>query len=145
MNFLFNPPDIDILLSDVRSRKSVEFKIDDAGKKERQPLYYDGESIAGKVNFTLKNNKLFDHNGIKIEFIGLIQTFNDRTSTHEFLTLSKELARAGELTHSNSCSFEFREVEKPYESYYGASVKLRYFLRVTINKLLSKFESYYPQ
>ncbi len=137
MNFLFSSPDIDILLSDFRERKTLELKTDENGtRKERLPLYYDGENISGKVNFTLKNNKSFEHNGIKIEFIGMIQFFNDRSSSLEFVTLSKELSRPGELTHSNSFSFEFREVEKPYESYYGVTVKLKYFLRVTINKLL---------
>jgi len=100
------------------------------------PLYYDGENITGKVHFTLKNNKAFDHNGIKIEFLGIIQMFNDRSSSSEFVCLSKELARPGELSHSNSYPFEFREVEKPFETYYGATVRLKYLLRVTINKLL---------
>ena len=136
MNFLFSPPDIDIQLSDARERKTAEVKVDDNGRRERLPLYYDGENISGKVHFTLKNNKTFEHNGIKIEFLGIIQMFNDRSSNSEFICLSKELARPGELSHSNSFPFEFREVEKPYETYYGATVKLRYLLRVTINKLL---------
>lgn len=34
--------------------------------------------------------------------------------------------------------FEFRNVEKTFESYYGINVKLRYFLKVTIAKRMSE-------
>ena len=37
----------------------------------------------------------------------------------------KELARPGELTQNTSFDFEFNQVEKPYESYTGANVRLR--------------------
>lgn len=40
----------------------------------------------------------------------------------------KELALPGELTQSRSYDFEFMQVEKPYESYIGANVRLRYEL-----------------
>ena len=38
----------------------------------------------------------------------------------------KELALPGELTQNRSYDFEFMQVEKPYESYTGANVRLRY-------------------
>ena len=37
----------------------------------------------------------------------------------------KELARPGELTQNTSFDFEFNQVEKPYETYTGANVRLR--------------------
>lgn len=40
----------------------------------------------------------------------------------------KELARPGELTQNATFRFEFPKVEKPYESYVGSNVKLRYVL-----------------
>lgn len=49
----------------------------------------------------------------------------------------KELARPGILAQNTSFTFEFNQVEKPYESYTGANVRLRYFLRVTILRRLS--------
>lgn len=49
----------------------------------------------------------------------------------------KELALPGELTQSRSYDFEFMQVEKPYESYIGANVRLRYFLKVTIVRRLT--------
>ena len=37
----------------------------------------------------------------------------------------KELARPGDLTQNTSFDFDFNQVEKPYESYTGANVRLR--------------------
>ncbi|CAF2414309.1 unnamed protein product [Rotaria sp. Silwood2] len=62
---------------------------------------------------------------------------NDRSTIHEFLNLSKLLAFPGELTESTSIDFTFPNVEKPYESYIGINIKLRYFLRLTIIKRFS--------
>lgn len=52
----------------------------------------------------------------------------DRGNQHDFITLMKELARPGELTQNAVFRFEFPKVEKPYESYVGANVKLRYVI-----------------
>ena len=80
-----------------------------------------------QVNVTLhrKTNKL-EHQGIKIEFIGQIELYYDRGNHHEFLSLVKQLAGPGELTQNTSFDFEFNQVEKPYENYTGANVRLRY-------------------
>ena len=51
--------------------------------------------------------------------------YYDRGNHHEFTSLVKELARPGELTANASYGFEFLQVEKPYESYTGANVRLR--------------------
>lgn len=51
---------------------------------------------------------------------------NDRSTVHEFISLSKLLAFPGELTESSSIDFTFPNVEKPYETYVGINVKLRY-------------------
>lgn len=54
------------------------------------------------------------------------ELFSDKSNTHEFVDLVKELALPGELTQNRSYDFEFMQVEKPYESYAGANVRLRY-------------------
>jgi len=61
--------DIDIILENQDERKMGEIK-DENGRKERMYLFYDGESVSGKVNVTLhrKTNR-FEHQGIRIEFI----------------------------------------------------------------------------
>lgn len=129
--------EIDIILDDADSRKMTEVK-DENGRKERFYLFYDGESVSGKVNITLhrKTGRL-EHQGIKIEFIGLIELYYDRGNHHEFLSMAKELARPGELTQNVSFDFEFNQVEKPYETYTGVNVRLRYFLRVTMGRRLT--------
>ncbi|XP_037090837.1 vacuolar protein sorting-associated protein 26B-like [Pollicipes pollicipes] len=90
------------------------------------------------VNITLKKpGSKLEHHGIKIEFLGQIETHYDRGSHHEFLSLVKELARPGELQQNISYPFDFNQVEKPYESYAGSNVRLRYVLRVTVVRRLS--------
>lgn len=66
-----------------------------------------------------------------------IELYYDKGNHHEFTSLVKDLARPGELVQNTTYSFEFVNVEKPYESYTGANVRLRYFLRVTIVRRLS--------
>lgn len=64
--------EVEIVLSDAESRKRAEHKTED-GKKEKYFLFYDGETVSGKVSLALKHpNKRLEHQGIKIEFIGQI-------------------------------------------------------------------------
>ncbi|CAG2105021.1 unnamed protein product [Medioppia subpectinata] len=129
--------DIDIILDGNESRKMAEMKTED-GKKEKYYLYYDGETVSGKVNITLKKlGTKLEHQGIKVEFVGEIELYQDRGNHHEFTSLVKDLARPSDLMQNTSFSFEFLNVEKPYESYTGSNVRLRYFLRVTIVRRLS--------
>lgn len=67
----------------------------------------------------------------------IVELFNDKSNTHEFVNLVKELALPGELTQSRSYDFEFMQVEKPYESYIGANVRLRCVSIRTFFPLLS--------
>ncbi|KAL4823626.1 hypothetical protein H8958_005770 [Nasalis larvatus] len=134
--------EVEILLNDAESRKRAEHKTED-GKKEKYFLFYDGETVSGKVNFALKNpNKRLEHQGIKIVFIGQIELYYDPGNHHEFVFLVKDLARPAEITQSQAFDFEFTHVEKPYESYTGQNVKLcsvsySYFLRATISRRLN--------
>lgn len=54
------------------------------------------------------------------------ELYYDRGNHHEFVSLVKDLARPGEMSQSQTFDFEFTHVEKPYESYTGQNVKLRY-------------------
>ncbi|KAF5290093.1 hypothetical protein FQA39_LY14874 [Lamprigera yunnana] len=129
--------DIDIHLDGQDARKKVEVKTED-GKKELMLLYYDGETVSGKVNVSLKKaGSKLEHQGIKIEFVGQIELFYDRGNHHEFTSLVKELARPGEMIAHTSYPFEFSCVEKPFEVYTGCNVRLRYFLKVTIVRRLA--------
>ncbi|XP_049546456.1 vacuolar protein sorting-associated protein 26B-like [Anopheles darlingi] len=139
MNFLRfgQSADIDIIFDGTDQRQQAEIKTED-GKKDKYLLYYDGETVGGKVNITLKKpGSKLEHQGIKIELIGQIELYYDRGNHHDFLSLVRELARPGDLIQNTSYPFEFANVEKPYEVYVGSNVRLRYFLRVTIVRRLS--------
>lgn len=136
-NILGQSAEIDVYLDGQETRKWVEVENEDR-KKERMLLYYDGESVSGKVNIVLKKSgPKLEHQGIKIEFIGQIEILYDRGNHHEFTNLVKELARPGELMQNVSYPFEFARVEKPFEIYSGINVRLRYFLKVTIIKRMA--------
>merc|ERR1712070_593383 len=83
------------------------------------------------------DGKRLEHTGIKVQFVGTIEMFFDRGTHHEFLSLQTELASPGELQHPVTLPFAFKNVEKPYESYNGINVKLRYFLRVTVSRRMA--------
>lgn len=64
--------ELELVLSDSESRRRVEHKTEE-GKKEKYFLFYDGETVSGRVVLTLKHpNKRLEHQGIKVEFIGQI-------------------------------------------------------------------------
>ncbi|CAH8448768.1 unnamed protein product [Schistosoma turkestanicum] len=128
--------DIKVNLQDGEHRKKEELRSED-GQVHSLPVYYDGENVCGSVTVTLKRGGKLEHQGIKIEFIGQIELYTDRGNREEFISLCQDLARPGILSHSKSYPFEFLRVEKPYESYCGTNVRLRYFLRVTIHKRIA--------
>lgn len=122
MSYFFSTPvDIDIVLEDLDDRSAVDVKLD-KNRKEKVPLYLDGESVKGQVTVRPKDGKRLEHTGIKVQFIGTIgrlppirrwrlkysltmlmhhdpEMFFDRGNHHEFLSLGQELAAPGELQH----------------------------------------------
>ncbi|CAO1628091.1 unnamed protein product [Parajaminaea phylloscopi] len=134
--------DIDVRLLDGgvstdETRKQVEVKMD-KDRKEMCPVYFDGETVQGEVVIRSRDGKKWAHDGIKIEFVGSIELFYDRNHHHPFLSLSTSLAGP---TPTNAPSvvlpFTFANVEKLYESYHGINVRLRYFLRITMNRRMA--------
>lgn len=169
--FFSTPVDIDVVLEGSDDRQTVDVRLD-KGRRERVPLYMDGESVKGAVTVRPKDGKRLEHTGIKVQFIGtigtdtalplvqdascisgvlllllvfeylplthdLIEMFYDRGSHYEFLSLVQELAAPGELQHPQTFPFNFKNVEKQYESYNGINVKLRYFVRVTVSRRMA--------
>ncbi|KAF9147788.1 Vacuolar protein sorting-associated protein 26, partial [Mortierella sp. AD011] len=114
----------------------VEVKVD-KDRREKFPLFFDGETVSGKIQIRVKDGKKIEHNGIKVEFVGNIELFYDRGNHYEFSSLQHDLAVPGELRSNTTYDFEFKNVEKMYESYHGINVKLRYFVRVTILRRLA--------
>ena len=44
----------------------------DKNRREKAPLYMDGESVKGAVTIRPKDGKRLEHTGIKVQFIGTI-------------------------------------------------------------------------
>lgn len=65
------------------------------------------------------------------------EMFFDRGNHYEFLSLGQELAAPGDLQHPQTFDFNFKNVEKQYESYNGINVRLRYFVRVTVSRRMA--------
>jgi hypothetical protein len=73
MSYFFSTPlDIDIRLEDSDdNRQMVDVKLD-KNRKEKCPLYMDGETVKGAVTIRPKDGKRLEHTGIKVQFIGTI-------------------------------------------------------------------------
>ena len=75
MSYFFSTPvDIDIVLEDGDERAMVEMKTE-KNRREKAPLYKDGESVKGSVTVRPKDGKRLEHTGIKVQFIGTIGGF----------------------------------------------------------------------
>ncbi|KAJ1993609.1 Vacuolar protein sorting-associated protein 26 [Dimargaris cristalligena] len=127
------PAEIQILFNNQNERQLVDVRVDKE-RREKMPLYYDGETVAGKVIVRVKDGRKLEHNGIKVEFVGSIELFYDRGNRYEFTSLVQELAVPGEMRQNATYDFEFKNVEKQFESYHGINVKLRYYIRATISR-----------
>ena len=74
MSYFFSTPvDIDIVLEDGDDRAMVDVR-QDKNRREKVPLYMDGESVKGAVTVRPKDGKRLEHTGIKVQFIGTIGT-----------------------------------------------------------------------
>lgn len=119
-----------------RQLTNKTFLSNDVHEGRSLPLFYDGESISGKVNVNLKAKKL-EHKGIQIEVIGIIELFQDKSNQYEFLSEAILLAGPEVVTTNRNYDFCFNNVNKPHESFSGINVTCRYFLRVRIVKMLA--------
>lgn len=50
------------------------------------------------------------------------------------MSMSKELEPVGILVEDKTHKFMFAKFDKPSETFYGNTVKLRYYLRASINR-----------
>lgn len=69
--FFSTPLDIDIVLEDSDEKPTVDMKLD-KNRREKAPLYMDGESVKGAVTIRPKDGRRLEHTGIKVQFIGTI-------------------------------------------------------------------------
>lgn len=101
------------------------------------PVYRGDDKISGRID--VRSRKKFEHQGIKVELVGLIEVAGEAGQSSTFMSNGLDLEPPGTKTEDQVYNFAFAIFQKPYESYYGNSVKLRYFVRATI--LQGKYKS----
>lgn len=98
------------------------------------PTFYDRENITGKVIINLNKTKKLEHQGIKIELLGLIENYQDKKNSSRFITLAKDLEPPGVLNNEiTNFNFNFNNVDKQFETYRGNNMLVKYLLRVTLS------------
>mmetsp|Transcript_7369 Transcript_7369/g.18602 ORF Transcript_7369/g.18602 Transcript_7369/m.18602 type:complete len:299 (-) Transcript_7369:110-1006(-) len=122
---------VSIAFDDATSRRTQEIRKKD-GTTEKLFVFEGRDTVAGRVSIKLQPGKRIEHSAIRVELVGAIEMAYDRGNHYEFLALCRELSNAGEITFDQVFPFKFENVEKQYDSYNGTNVRLRYFLRFTI-------------
>lgn len=107
------------------------------------PIYQHGESIEGCIVIKLKDPP-FEHQGVQIELIGKIK-YPDSNDFKEFFYQSEELSAPGIINKSlRKIEFSFKNGILPSENALGsllnAEMEIRYYLKVTIKKLMSSIQ-----
>lgn len=126
------PVEIEIKFDGEEARQIIDTKDKDKNTHHLAPLYGADETVKGSVIIRPRDGRKVEHTGIKVQFIGAIEFKEDKSQPNEFISWARELAAPGEVRHAETYTFEFKNVEKQFESYNGLSVKLRYFVRVTM-------------
>ena len=113
------------------------------GTKLECPTFYGSEAIKGSVQININNNSSkIQHQGIKIELIGEIDIHineennlnNNNNQFNRFLSLTNNLSTSDILNKENNIyDFEFKSVEKQYDSYKGKKFSIKYLLLVTVD------------
>ena len=87
------------------------------------------------VLFSTVPGKRVEHLGVKIELIGRVEAYFDRSGREgdgDFLSILREIEPPGTLSEPISKPFSFKSVDFPNESYNGKNASLRVFLKVTV-------------
>jgi len=126
---------VDFVFDNQESRRSSIVQTEKGPQKLL--VYTSEEPIKGTIKTSVNGGKKIEHKGIKVELIGQIEVVYDRGNHHDFLLLSHELSQPGVLSGDNTYEFDFVSTDKSHESYNGVNVRLRYFLRFSINRGLS--------
>lgn len=129
---MISKPTIDIIIDEIPGRKKLEIK-EKSGEGVKLATFRDRENITGKVIINLNKIKKFEHKGIKIELIGMIENLHDKKNVSKFINLTKDLEPPAFITTEiTNINFSFTNVEKQYETFRGNNMQVRYLLRVTI-------------
>ncbi|OII76359.1 vacuolar protein sorting 26 [Cryptosporidium andersoni] len=125
-----NACNLELTINQDVGRKSAPLSRNKKG--ERGLIFSDGEDISGTATVNVKPGRKLDHQGIRVEVIGQIDVIYDRTSSYDFFSITKDLEPSGSLYETKQYKWKFNMVDKPYETYHGTNIQLRYFVRLTV-------------
>lgn len=131
--FFKAPLDIEIRLDNEDTRNHVDVKTPQ-GRLEKLPIYKDGESVKGTVTIRTREGRKVEHFGVRVQLLGSIETNTDSVVSDDFLSMATELAAPSQLMHPETYPFEFKNVEKQYESYRGKNARLHYYVKVAVSR-----------
>ena len=142
--YSYTPPTIKII---VESSTHKPFKYpDQTGKLIEYPTFFSNDTIKGKIIIELNKNKNVEHQGIKINLIGIIENIKDPSTSTKFYDDNLLLSPPDKINNEiTQLDFSFPgNKQKEYETYLGSSVKVRYYLCATImsmpKQLCNQFE-----
>ena len=125
-------PTVDIIINEISARKRYTVR-EKSGETVKLPTFHDREDVSGKVIINLNKLKKLEHTGIKIELTGLIEQLNDKKNVSRFITITRDLEPSGIITNEvTNISFEFKNVEKQFETYRGNNIVVKYTLKVIV-------------
>jgi vacuolar protein sorting-associated protein 26 len=83
-----------------------------------------------------------EHTGIKIELTGQIEQNTDKKNPSRFISMTRDLEPPGIINNEiTNINFEFKNVEKQFETYRGNNISVNYFLKVSVlGKLREVFQ-----
>jgi vacuolar protein sorting-associated protein 26 len=130
-DFISSSENIKIILEGAKDREHALF-YDTNENMLKFPVYTpDDLSISGKVILNFGRKKL-EHRGIFVQLIGETQTYHEKDQSERFLFESKEMKPPGKLEGEETYDFSFSNYEFRYETYYGLSGRIRYYIKVVI-------------
>ncbi|GKT23809.1 Vacuolar protein sorting protein 26 related like protein [Aduncisulcus paluster] len=119
----------------------IEFAMADKRKKMNDLVCFSAhEDVVGHAILLPNNGKQFDHNGVKVELCGVIESLVDSKLNTRFCHAEEKLRGPSVLTsRGDKVEFRFRGVPREYDSYHGKNVVCKYFIRVTVQRGRSHF------
>ena len=128
---IFKKPECKITFDEVPGRHKHKLT-DKDDKSARYPTFFNGEDITGTIEIKIHSSSE-KHKGIKAEIHGILEKYGTIKKTKEFLNLSADICRAGELNQEKSkFNFSFQNVKMQYESYKGDYATIKYYVKIII-------------
>ncbi|CAD8058956.1 unnamed protein product [Paramecium primaurelia] len=139
LNMVQGQPIIEVTLDGIETRKHTRF-VDKQLGVLKLPVYTGDDDISGVVEVKMNKQKKIEHLGIRIELVGRIEIINDQKQSSDFMSMSRELEPQGILFEDKAYKFQFQKFEKQNESYYGNTVRLRYYLKIYMTRSYGKVQ-----